>query len=275
MQARRHPAAIACARRAAAAAALAAAGALAHAQQPVVVQALECRGDDASWRLDAGRSTATYSAPGPRGKRETVFRGSLQTMSIVAPPAIVWRGDSTHLPRETLVAVVRDETCPAGAGAPSSQRVVLSLRAGEAATGCCTVRSGFDARVAPAADFGAKKQDDWARQLPELAPAVAACVSRAGARAKAVAKAWPAQKGTVGVRIVETAGGALDCVAETSGRGTPALAAVNPADPPLPGAGNPLLYPPREPPPIVACGRLERAQGARGALLGYLHYDPC
>jgi hypothetical protein len=81
--------------------------------------------------------------------------------------------------------------------------------------------------------------------------------------------------GVAGVRIVQASGAAVDCVADATGRGTPAITPVDPAKPPLPGAGNPLLYPAREPAPIVACGRLERAQGARGALIGYLHYDPC
>ena len=263
-------------RRALAAAAFAAA-AFAHAQQPVVVQALECRGDEPSWRLDAGRTSAVYSSLTARGKREVVFRGSVQTLGFLAPPVTVWRGDTTHLPRETLVATVREEACRStmADGPPATHRAVLSVKAGEAVTGCCIVRAGFDARVAPVADFAAKKPDDWARMLPGVAPAVGLCLAREGARAKAVEKAWPMNGGKAGVRIVQASGAAVDCVAEATGRGVATITAVDPAKPPLPGAGNPLLYPAREPPPIVACGRLERAQSDRGALIGYLHYDPC
>ena len=251
--------------------------AVAHAQQPIVVQALECRGEEPSWRLDAGRASAVYTSLTARGKREVVFRGSVQTLAFLAPPVTIWRGDSTHLPRETLVATVREEACRStmADGPPATHRAVLSVKAGDAVTGCCVVRAGFDARGAPVADFAAKKPDDWARLLPGIAPAVNLCLAREGARAKAVAKAWPMNGGTAGVRILQTSGAAVDCVANTSGRGTPTITAVDPAKPPLPNAGNPLLYPAREPPPIVACGRLERAQGARGVLIGYLHYDPC
>lgn len=267
----------AAARRCAAAAATVAAAAFAHAQQPVVVQALECRGDEPSWRLDATRSSAVYASLTARGKREVVFRGSMQTLAFLAPPVTLWRGDSTHLPRETLVATVREEACRStmADAPPSSHRAVLSVRAGEAVTGCCVVRAGFDARVAPVADFAAKKPDDWARLLPGIVPAVNLCLAREGARAKSVAKAWPMNGGMAGVRIVQTSGAAVDCVADTSGRGAPAITPVDPAKPPLPGEGNPLLFPAREPPPIVACGRLERVLGGRGALVGYLHYDPC
>jgi len=243
----------------------------------VVVQAFDCRGDEPSWRLDAGRASAVHTSLTARGKREVVFRGSMQTLTFLDPPLTIWRGDSTHLPRETLVATVREEACRStmSDGPPATHRAVLSIKAGEAVTGCCVVRAGFDARVAPVADFAAKKPGDWARLLPSLAPAVNLCVAREGARAKAVAKAWPMNGGAAGVRIVQASGAAVDCVASTSGRGTPTVTAVDPAKPPLSDAGNPLLYPAREPPPIVACGRIERALGARGALIGYLHYDPC
>ena len=263
-------------RRAALVPALAAVSGFVGAQQPIVVQALDCRGEEPGWRLDATRAAATHTTLSPKGKREVVFRGSLQALSFLTPPVVVWRGDSTHLPRETLVATVREEACRStmADGPPSTHRAVLSVRAGEAVTGCCTVRAGFDARVAPVANFAGKKPDDWARLLPDLAPAINACIAREGARAKAVATAWPMNR-MAGVRIVEAGGATVDCVVEATGRGTTTITAVNAASPALPNAGNPLFYPAREPPPIVACGRLERALNSRGALIGYLHYDPC
>lgn len=129
---------------AALAAVLATTASVATAQAPAVVQGFECRGDDPAWRLDATRTSATYSIVGPRGKREVVFRGSLQSLAPLAPPAVVWRGDTTHLPRETLVVTLREEACkPAAAEAPAlAYRAVLSLKAGEALTGCCAVRMG-------------------------------------------------------------------------------------------------------------------------------------
>ena len=251
-------------------------GCWASAQQPIVVQALDCRGDEPGWRLDATRTAATHTTLSAKGKREVVFRGSLQVLSFLTPPAVVWRGDSTHLPRETLVATVREESCKStmADGPPSTHRAVLSVRPGEAVTGCCVVRAGFDARVAPVANFAGKKPDDWARLVPDLAPAINACIAREGARAKAVATAWPMNR-MAGVRVLHTDGTTVECIAELSGRGTPTLSAVNAASPALPNAGNPLFYPAREPAPIVGCGRLERVLNSRGALVGYLHYDPC
>ena len=39
-----------------------------------------------------------------------------------------------------------------------------------------------------------------------------------------------------------------------------------------PGEGSPLWLPVRENPPVLHCGRVERALGADGGLQGYLHY---
>ena len=254
---------------------IAAASAIAaEPQQGIVLQGIDCRGDDPAWRLDAARTTASFTATVPR-KREVVFRGSLQAIASPTAPILVWRGDTTHLPRETVVLTAREAACktPGPDAAAGTHRAVLSVRVGEAVMGCCVLRVGYDARVAPVANLGGKEATDWSRQLVELLPAINACVSKEGAKLKAVAAASPQGSGTVKVRLVETGGNAVDCTAEASGRGTPAFAPVSAADAAVPGG--PLFYPPREPPPLVSCGRLERVQTPRGALAGYLHYEPC
>jgi hypothetical protein len=242
---------------------------MAVAQQVAVVQAFECRGNDPAFRLDANRASAQFDLTTAKGRREVMFRGALQPLAY-APPLVVWRGDTTHLPRETLVVTLREESC-----AGASHRAVLSVKPGEAMMGCCTVRTGYDTRIAPAANFATKNPDDWARGLPDLLAAINACVAREGNRAKWVGRATPTNQGTAVVRVVETTGTSVDCVADLAGRGTPRIDAVSAAEPPVPGAGSPRFYPPREPPPMVNCGKLERVVTKSGAVAGYLHYDPC
>ncbi|MEO8754107.1 MAG: hypothetical protein ABI624_15670 [Casimicrobiaceae bacterium] len=237
---------------------------------PVVVQGFECRSDDPGWRLDANRTSAQFDLTTSKGRREVVFRGALQPLT-QTPQLVVWRGDSTHLPRETLVVTVREEACRGTA----THRAVLSVKAGEAMMGCCTMRAGYDARVAPAAVFAAKGPADWARLLPDLLPAINLCVAREGGRARWISRAAPTAQGMAVVRVVETSGAVVDCTADLAGRGTPKVDPVRATDPPPANAGNPLFYPPREPPPMVSCGKLERVVTKSGALSGYLHYDPC
>jgi len=246
-------------------------------QQPIVIQGLDCRGEEPFWRVDANRASAQYSLLGAKGKREVVFRGAMQTMSFLTPPIIVWRGDSTHLPRETLVLTLKEEACQSTMkeGAARTHRAILSLKAGEAATGCCTVRAGYDARVAPVANLAKKNADDWARFLPDMLAGINFCLARDGSKAKWISEALPMNHGMGLVRVVRTDGKSVDCVADLTGRGKIQIDPVNPADPPLPNVGNPLYYPARDVPPLVACGRLERVLDRKGALAGYLHYDPC
>ena len=128
-------------------AAAVAVAASAGAQSPPTIQRIECRGSDPAWRLDVGPTSAVYSSQGPRAKREVVFRGSLQGVATLAPPVVVWRGDSTHLPRETLVVTLREEACKLAAtdAAAATHRAILSLRAGEVVVGCCDVRTAAPA----------------------------------------------------------------------------------------------------------------------------------
>ena len=247
------------------------------ASQPIVIQSLDCRGEEPFWRVDANRASAQYRSQGSKGKREVVFRGSLQTMSFLTPPVTVWRGDSTHLPKETLVLTLREEACPSTMkeGPALAHRAFLSVKPGEAATGCCTIKAAYDAKVAPLPNYAAKSFDDWGRYLPDLLAGMNLCLAREGNKAKWISKAWPMNRGMGLVRVVQTDGKAVDCVVDLTGRGKPQIDPVNPNEPPLPNVGNPLYYPARDVPPMVACGRLERVLGRNGALAGYLHYDPC
>ncbi len=119
---------------------------LAAAQAPPPIPGVVCRGEEPFWSLDAGRATAVYTELAARGRREVVFRGSLQTLSYLSPPVIVWRGDSTHLPRETLVATVREEACKSTmADTPAfAYSVVVSLRSSVVRSGCCSLRTGSE-----------------------------------------------------------------------------------------------------------------------------------
>lgn len=246
-----------------------AAAVMAAPPQPLVVQGLDCRADDGTWRVEASRTSAQYSATAPR-KRDVVFRGGLQALGPTGA-IVVWRGDTTHLPKETIVLAAREDACRmALPGIPSGTHVaLLSIRAGEAATGCCVVRAGYDLRAAPVANLAARPAGEWTRQAVELAPALAACAAKQGASFRAVTAAQT-QGDTVRLRLRDIDGKDALCTVDAKGRG----AALAPAPADLPAAGA-WWYPAREPSPIIACGRVERVQNARGGVIGYVQYDPC
>ena len=258
--------------------------AAAHAQAPappappVVAQQVNCRGEEPFWQLDANRTTGVLQRTGGKARQVIEFRGELAPLASVAPTSLVWRGSSTHLPNDTLVAVLREESCkPAPAGAsPLAWRAIVSVRAGESLAGCCTVKRGYDAQKAPLATFATKPAEDWSRRYPELAAPIQRCVTDGGVGVREVAKAWTADANVVAVRLVATDGKAWTCLVEPNARVRPRVVAVADGEPALAGANAPVWYPPREA-PIVACGRLERiaGPGARARTEGWLHYDRC
>ncbi|MFO1413709.1 MAG: hypothetical protein U1F10_07340 [Burkholderiales bacterium] len=116
----------------------------AFAAPPLVLQEFQCRGEEPFWGLAGTRVSAVLSTPGVKGKRETVFRGALQNVGAGAPTTLVWRGESTHLPKDTLVVVLREEACRStmADGPTLTHRAVLSLRGSDALTGCCSLTLG-------------------------------------------------------------------------------------------------------------------------------------
>ncbi len=241
---------------------------------PIVVQQIACRADADAWRLDATRQSAVLRRSAGKGPRELVFRGETIEVANVAPPTIVWRGASTHLPAETLVATLREEVCrPAGADAGASQpwRAIVSARAGEAMSACCTVRSGYDLAKAPLADFGRKPESDWARHYPEVFTSIRRCIADAGfAVAKVVHAAPRAGDGAI-VQLAAADGRAWTCTAGARlSKPVFALASV-------PGGApdQPEFHPARESAPILSCGRVERVPlpGSRNRTEGWLQYD--
>lgn len=250
----------------------------APAQPPIVAQQVSCRGEEPFWQLDANRTTGVLQRTGGRARQVVEFRGELAAPGSVAPASVVWRGNSTHLPNDTLVAVLREEACKPTAADPATLpwRGIVSARAGETLAGCCTVKRGYDAQKAPLAAFAAKRQDDWSRNYPDLAASIQRCVNDGGVAVREVAKAWSVDASTVTVRLAATDGKAWNCTVESNARMRPRIAAVADGEPPLAGANTPVWYPPREA-PIVACGRLERiaGPGSRARTEGWLHYDRC
>ena len=244
--------------------------------QPVVPQQMACRGDAPYWQLDAGRSTAVLKRAGGKARQQLELRGELTLIDVLAPNALVWRGSSTHLPAEVIVATARELACKPGADVASGWQAVVSLRTGEALAGCCVVRRGYDATKAPLAVFAHKKDDDWSRRWPEIGAAVQRCVTDAGTPVREVAKAWSADAETVAVRMTAVDGRTLSCPVPVTARVKPKVAPIPVGDPAPPGANAPVYYPAREA-PIVACGTLERiaAPGPRARTEGWLHYERC
>lgn len=238
-------------------------------------QVFECRGEEPFWHLKGNDVSAVLSRPGPKETARQTYQGQFQRLASVKPQWHVWRSTPAS-GQEQVVLTMRKEACHStmAEGPAMPYRGVLSLGAGEAAMGCCQLRSVLNVSSAPPANFAVKPPSDWAKILPDLLSAVRKCTIDGGISVSSVGKAWPLNNGMVGVRLVDVAGQRHDCITDTAGKSVDRVQPVEQGGPPLPGEGNPIFLPAREQPPRVACGRLERVD-ANGAVYGWLHYDPC
>jgi len=248
--------------------------AVATAQQDLAPAHLKCTGNEPFWSIDVGPSNALLDRLAQPRER-AVYRGQLQRFMYLEPEWLVWRGQSIRQSTHMLTIVARREACQdtMADGPPADYRAIVSFADGTAATGCCRARFAYDVNEAPLADQAKKTTGDWSRLLPDLAPAVGACINDGGVPVASVAHAALLEDGRGSVLLRSTDGSLQACNVDLATRKIESMQPLV-SGPPA-GTDRPRLLPAREQPPLVTCGRLERAADERGQLTGYLHYESC
>lgn len=230
-----------------------------------VPRAFLCRGNEPFWALDINANGALLKTP----DAETLLEGELKAND---GGSYAFRGAAPDQPEESVSALIMPGQCfdtmADGPAMPFSAQA--SFGGQPVASGCCTVEYGLDLAAAPMAEAAAKPATDWSRHLPDLAAAVGRCVLDGGVAAEEVTAAWPMNRGKAGVRLRDAGGDRFDCIVDL---GTGRIEDLLPvaAEDQMPGEGTPRWLPERELPPVLHCGRVERAPDG-----GYLHYpDGC
>lgn len=248
--------------------------ATAAAQQDIAPAHMKCTGNEPSWSIDVGPSNALLDRLAQPRER-AVYRGQLQRFIYLEPEWLVWRGQSIRQSTHMLTIVARREACQdtMADGPPADYRAIISFADGTAATGCCRARFAYDVNEAPLAEPAKKAPDDWSRLLPDLATGIVACINDGGVPVASVAHAAPLETGRASILLRSTDGSLQTCTVDLATRKIESIQSL--AGTPPAGTDRPRLLPAREQPPLVTCGRLERALDERGQLTGYLHYEPC
>jgi uncharacterized membrane protein len=248
--------------------------AMAMAQQDIVPAQMKCTGNEPFWSIEVGPGNALLDRLA-QSHEQAVYRGELHRFTYLEPEWLVWRGQSIRQSTDVLTLVARREACQdtMADGPPADYRVIISFADGTSATGCCRARFAYDVNEAPLAEPANKATDDWSRLLPDLAPGIGACINDGGVPVASVARAAPLETGRASVLLRSTDGSLQTCTVDLATRKVESIQAL--AGTPPAGTDRPRLLPAREQPPLVTCGRLERALDERGQLTGYLHYEPC
>jgi hypothetical protein len=242
--------------------------------QPMVPLQLQCSGREPEWRLEAGPEGALLTRAGEKSGSET-FRGTL--LRLVSPQwdGAAWRGAAPASPSRALAVTVRREACTEpGAPSGANARGAVVPPDGPPLSGCCRATFGYDLARAPLADYGRKAPEDWSARLPALLGAVRACVVDGGVPVAAVASARSLDGDGATVRMIDVRGAVHDCEVDGSRRRVVATRAASPGAELKASAVSPVLWPAREQPPVIDCGRVERVLD-RGRPFGWLQYGPC
>jgi uncharacterized membrane protein len=256
------------------------AGAAAAAVDDAAIGRLACRGNEPFWQLQIDGATARYQRLGGAAIK---LAGLPTPLDYLPRRELVWRGRAASLDGD-LVAWITEESCldtmsDREGSSAFSHRIRISMPGGEVLVGCCrrvphaAAGAETDPADLPVADLSAKPPDDWTRLLLDLAPAVEACLSATPGPAPRVAKAWPMNRGMVGVRTRNGAGGRFACIAPALGTAPGRFEPVPAGAARLPGEGAVVFSPAPQSPP--ACYRHERVLRANGALFGLLSYETC
>jgi membrane-bound inhibitor of C-type lysozyme len=144
----------------------------------------------------------------------------------------------------------------------------------------CTLAANSTAlRLAPGSyplfDPGAKAAPDWSRLLPDLMPAIDACLREPVGDLPRVIAAWPMSGGPVGVRLQNINDGRHQCVAAPGGSVVDSVEQLALDAPRVPGEGNPIFTPAAGAYPGAACFRHERVETGDGIFLGWLSVRIC
>jgi uncharacterized membrane protein len=253
------------------------------------VSRFECRGNEPFWQLKINGDVAEYSrfTGTPETKAQTLS-GKLKSLDYLRPSLSVWRGRSTDASGD-VVAFIENKQCLDTMSDQEGQSkfdytVRISMPDGEVLLGCCNARTDADhaekygnqgLQALPVADVTTLSADLWPRYLFDMLPAIRACLDRTPGTSKWVTKAWPMNKGMVGVRTGNPHGGKWGCIAEQESGDVDIFKSLPPNVVRLPGEGMIIFTPLDQKPPEGECFEHERVLDNEGKLVGWLSYNTC
>jgi hypothetical protein len=247
-----------------------------------------CRGGEPSWTLTVDNESARYAPLSDSGEPDLVeLAGKLKVTGEGPTPVIDWRGKSDW--GAVYRAVITEEKCAGGIAQDEGDteldfRVQVSLPGGKTVRGCC--KTGLDpiepAQALPTdttrfpiADLASKPEHDWSRHLGELLPGIQACLDRTPEPAPYATKAWPMNRGAVGVRTRNRGGGWFECVAAAEGLRVDRFDPLPSGSQRAPNEDRVIFTPPDLPPPSGDCYRHERVMNGMGDFQGWLSTNQC
>lgn len=250
------------------------------------VRQFTCRGNEPSWNLTIDNDRARFDLPLDNPPAVVALAGKLGVTGEGRTPDVDWRGKSAD--GRAYRALIQQQSCADSMSDAEGQtafdyRVQFTVPGGRRLTGCCdaglaqrvAARAQPDPAQAPVAALGTKSPVDWSRMLMELLPAIDVCLAQTPGASPYVTKAWPMNRGMVGVRTRNATVGWFECVAQSDGKAVDQFGPVESTAPPVPGEEAVLYTPATHAPPSGNCFTHERVMDAGGSQIGWLSSNEC
>jgi uncharacterized membrane protein len=250
------------------------------------IRQFSCRGNEPFWTFVIDNDSARYSAPAQGELPDSVeLKGKLGVTGDGPTPVVDWRGKSDW--GGSFRAVVTEQVCRDSMSDAEGQtefeyRARVTLPGGKTVEGCCNAGLPPVSAAAPddmteyaVADVRARPQTDWSHHLFELLPAIQACIDRTPEPYPYATKAWPMDRGMVGVRTRNRGGGWFECVADSNGRSVDRFVPLPSTARRAPNEDRVVFSPPDQSPPEGNCFKHERVMDGIGDFMGWLSTNGC
>ena len=127
----------------------------------------------------------------------------------------------------------------------------VTLPGGKSVSGCCNAglppvkaAASPTRRSTRSPTCAHRAETDWSRYLFDLLPAIQACIDKTPEPDPYATKAWPMNRGMVGVRTRNGQGGWFECVAEANGKSIDRFVTLPPSAPLAPNEDHVVFSPP-------------------------------
>jgi len=201
----------------------------APAQSVSVPRQFACQGNEPFWNLMIDGDTARFvSLTGSGDPKPVMLSGKLQATAESTGATYGWRGRSAD--GSSYGALIERRSCRDSMSdregvTTFAYSATLAVPGGGTLQGCCNAGLSLDKNAGTSGEpsvrlsgLRGRAPEDWSRHLPDMLRAIDACLERTPGDGAYVTKAWPMNRGMVGVRTRNASVGWFECIAQQDGR---------------------------------------------------------
>jgi len=245
-----------------------------------------CQGNEPFWNLMIDGDNARFvSLSGSGDAQPVLLTGRLQGTAEGSGATFGWRGRSAD--GNSYGALIERRACRDSMSDREGvtaypYAATVAAPGGRTLQGCCNTGLSLDRRAGTVgeptvnlAGLRGRAPEDWSRHLPDMLRALQVCLERTPGEGAYVTKAWPMNRGLVGVRTRNASVGWFECIAAQDGRTVDSFVPVDSQAARIADEERLLFVPASGAPQAGNCFRHEQVLDDAGRALGWLTANGC